>query len=220
MIQNGNTSDSPSDWQGDLDRGDLLEANVPPEPFTLFGAWYKAAQGCGLREPKAMTLATVDPDGGPSARIVLLKGFDAAGFRFYTNYESRKGVALAANPRAALVFWWEPLERQVRVTGRVARLDPAASDAYFARRARASQLGVHASRQSRHLSGRGELEQLMSEAETRFADRDVPRPPYWGGYVLAPDTVEFWQARRNRLHDRLRYGRDEQDEWLVERLSP
>jgi pyridoxamine 5'-phosphate oxidase len=213
-------SDQPSSWQGDLDRNDLLESRVPSDPFELFADWYAAARGCGLREPKAMTLATVDPDGAPAARIVLLKGFDTAGFRFYTNYASRKGTALAADPRAALVFWWEPLERQVRITGRAARLDAAASDDYFARRARASQLGVHASAQSRRLSGRAELEQRLAEVESHFAEREIPRPPYWGGYVLAPETIEFWQARHSRLHDRLRYYQDGYDNWRIERLAP
>ncbi|HET7313219.1 pyridoxamine 5'-phosphate oxidase [Salinisphaera sp.] len=213
-------SDQPSVWQGDLDRDDLVEAHAPADPFALFADWYGAAAACGLREPTAMTLATVDPDGTPSARIVLLKGFDAHGFRFYTNYESRKGAALAANPRAALVFWWEPIERQVRVTGRVARLDTATSDAYFARRSRGSRLGAHASPQSRRLADRAELEQRLADAEARFADREVPRPAHWGGYVVMPEAIEFWQARRSRLHDRLRYVRDEPGPWRIERLSP
>lgn len=213
-------SDQPSTWQGDLDRADLIEANVPPDPLALFADWYEAAAGCGLREPTAMTLATVDPDGTPSARIVLLKGFDDAGFRFYTNYESRKGAALAANPQAALVFWWEPIERQVRVTGPVTRLDPAVSDAYFERRSRGSRLGAHASPQSRPLAGRAELEQRLAEAEARFREREVPRPGHWGGYLVSPEAIEFWQARRSRLHDRLRYVRDEQAGWRLQRLAP
>lgn len=213
-------TDQPSAWQGDLDRHDLVETKVPADPLTLFATWYSQAQDCGLREPAAMTLATVDPDGWPSARIVLLKGFDAAGFRFYTNYKSRKGTALSVNPQAALVFWWEPLERQVRITGHVVRLDPAASDRYFARRARASQLGVYASAQSQQLAGRTELEQRLTEAEARYADHDIPRPAHWGGYIAVPETIEFWQARRSRLHDRLRYYRDEHNTWRIERLSP
>lgn len=213
-------SDEPSAWQGDLDRNDLIEADAPADPLALFADWYGEAADCGLREPTAMTLATVDPDGTPSARIVLLKGFDHAGFRFYTNYRSRKGAALAANPHAALVFWWEPIERQVRVTGPVTKLASAASDAYFERRSRGSRLGAHASTQSRRLAGRAELEQHLAEAEARFADRDVPRPAHWGGYLVAPETIEFWQARRSRLHDRLRYVRDGQENWRIERLAP
>lgn len=213
-------SDRPGAWQGDLDRGDLIEANAPADPLVLFADWFAAAMDCGLREPTAMTLATVDPDGSPSARIVLLKGFDAHGFRFYTHYASRKGAALTANPRAALVFWWEPLERQVRVTGRVARLDAAVSDAYFARRSRGSRLGAHASAQSQPLAGRGELEWHLADVEAHFAERDVPRPAHWGGYVVTPETIEFWQARRSRLHDRLRYARDKNHGWRLERLAP
>lgn len=213
-------SDQPSAWQGDLDRDDLVESNVPADPLALFADWYAAAAGCGLREPTAMTLATVDPDGMPSARIVLLKGFDDAGFRFYTNYQSQKGAALAANPHAALVFWWEPIERQVRVTGPVSKLDPTASDAYFERRSRDSRLGAHASPQSQRLADRAELEQRLTDVETRFADREVPRPEHWGGYLVAPEAIEFWQARRSRLHDRLRYVRDESGGWRIERLSP
>lgn len=213
-------SDQPSAWQGDLDRPDLVETSAPADPLALFADWYAVAADCGLREPNAMTLATVDPDGTPSARIVLLKGFDTHGFRFYTNYESRKGAALAAHPHAALVFWWEPIERQVRITGPVTRLDAAASDAYFARRSRGSRLGAHASPQGRVLAGRAELEQRLADAEARFAGCDVPRPAHWGGYAVMPEAIEFWQARRSRLHDRLRYVRDGQKAWRIERLSP
>lgn len=214
-------NDQPGAWQGDLDRDDLVESRAPEDPLALFADWYAAAGECGLREPTAMTLATVDPDGAPSARIVLLKGFDRDGFRFYSNYESAKGRALAAHPRAALVFWWEPLERQVRITGAVHQLDAATSDAYFARRTRGSRLGAHASPQSRPLADRAELERRLTEAEWRFADREVPRPAHWGGYALVPAYFEFWQARRNRLHDRLRYARRQSGEgWQIERLAP
>ncbi|ROO26937.1 pyridoxamine 5'-phosphate oxidase [Salinisphaera orenii MK-B5] len=212
-------SDAPSAWQGDLDRDDLNEDAVPAHPLALFGHWYEAARGCGLKEPSAMTLATIDPDGRPSARIVLLKGFDADGFRFYTNYESRKGAALAVHPDAALVFWWEPIERQVRVTGTVHKLGPEDADAYFARRARISRIGAHASPQSEVIPGRAELDQRLSRAEAQFEGRDVPRPPHWGGYALVADSIEFWQARHGRLHDRLRYRRDN-DAWALERLAP
>ncbi len=215
-------SDAPGRWQGVLDRDDLIEANAPAEPLALFDAWYTAALEADTIEPSAMTLATVDPDGRPSARIVLLKGFDAAGFRFYTNYESRKGAALAAHPAAALVFWWEALERQVRTNGDVRPLAPEEPDAYYARRSRDSQIGAHASLQSQVLSGRAELDARMADARARYADAAVPRPRHWGGYRLWPRAIEFWQARRSRLHDRLRYVRAPADTqgWIIERLSP
>ena len=212
-------ADAPSAWQGELDRSDLIEANAPADPLALFADWYSDAQDCGLKETTAMTLATVDADGRPSARIVLLKGFDERGFRFYTNYESAKGQALAANPEAALVFWWEPLERQVRIQGHVTKLAADESDAYFARRSRGSRLGAHASAQSRRLADRADLERQVADTEARFEGADVPRPAHWGGYVVAPRQIEFWQARRSRLHDRLRYIKT-QDDWQIERLSP
>ncbi|ERJ18760.1 Pyridoxine-pyridoxamine 5'-phosphate oxidase protein [Salinisphaera shabanensis E1L3A] len=213
------TDDAPSPWQGALDRRDLIEENAPVDPLALFDDWYGLAQQAAMVEPTAMTLATVDASGRPSARIVLLKGFDADGFRFYTNYLSRKGEALAAHPQAALVFWWESLERQIRIEGRVHKLDASASDAYFARRSRGSRLGAHASPQSRVIADRAELEQRVVDAEARFAEQEVPRPEHWGGYALVPDMFEFWQARRSRLHDRLRYQRSGEN-WQIDRLSP
>ncbi|MES1929151.1 pyridoxine/pyridoxamine 5'-phosphate oxidase [Salinisphaera dokdonensis CL-ES53] len=212
-------SDAPSGWQGRLDRRDLVKENAPADPLVLFANWYAAAQQADMIEPTAMTLATADGNGRPSARIVLLKGFDAQGFRFYTNYESRKGEALAANPQAALVFWWEPLERQIRIEGSVRKLDAELSDAYFARRSRGSRLGAHASPQSRVIANRDELEQRVQDVEARFADRDVERPVHWGGYALVPEMMEFWQARRSRLHDRLCYQRSGAD-WQIDRLAP
>lgn len=212
-------ADRPSAWQGELDRDDLTEQNAPANPLALFSDWYAEAQTHGMIEPTAMTLATVDDDGAPSARIVLLKGADDRGFRFYSNYHSRKGQALAANPAAALVFWWEASERQVRVTGQVSKLPATESDAYFANRSRGSQLGAHASPQSQILSNRTMLSERLADAERHFADQAIQRPEHWGGYILTPQSIEFWQARRSRLHDRLRYRRHN-DVWQIERLAP
>jgi pyridoxamine 5'-phosphate oxidase len=167
-----------------------------------------------------MTLATADADGFPTARVVLLKAVDGRGFQFFTNYESRKGAELAANPRAALAFLWIPLERQVRVRGTVERLTAEESDAYFATRPRGSQIGAWASRQSQPLERRGLLEQRWSDLEQMYAGREVPRPPHWGGYRVRPLEIEFWQGRENRLHDRLRYAAVPGGGWRVERLAP
>ena len=166
-----------------------------------------------------MTLATATPDGRPSARVVLLKGFDERGFVFYTNYEGRKSTEIEANPRAALVFYWGELERQVRVEGRVSRVPDEESDAYFAERPRGSQLGAWASEQSRPVRDRGALEERLRELEGEYGGREVPRPPFWGGYRVEPETMEFWQGRENRLHDRLRYHRAG-ELWRRERLQP
>jgi pyridoxamine 5'-phosphate oxidase len=166
-----------------------------------------------------MTLATATPDGRPSARVVLLKGFDERGFVFYTNYEGRKSRELEANPRAALLFYWGELERQVRVEGRVSRVPDRESDAYFAGRPRGSQLGAWASEQSRPVRDRGALERRLRELEGEYEGREVPRPAFWGGYRVVPETMEFWQGRENRLHDRLRYRRAEGG-WKIERLQP
>jgi pyridoxamine 5'-phosphate oxidase len=198
----------------------LTLEDLDPDPFRQFTVWLEQAGAAGLREPNAMTLATATRDGVPSARMVLLKGVDASGFVFYSNYESRKGEELAANARAALVFCWIDLERQVRVEGRVERLSPPESDAYFATRPLGSQLGAWASRQSTVIPGREVLEQRMKELAARFAGTPVPRPPYWGGFRVVPAAIEFWQGRENRLHDRLRYRRAEAGAWQIERLSP
>jgi pyridoxamine 5'-phosphate oxidase len=197
-----------------LDRADL-----PDEPFSLFERWWAQAREAGSAEPAAMTLATATPDGAPWARTVLLRGFDDRGFAFYTNYESRKGRELAANPRASLLFHWPELGRQVLVGGDVARVPAEESDAYFAGRPRESRLGAWASAQGRPLRDREQLEAQLREVEERFPGEDVPRPEFWGGFRLVPRSIEFWQSGEFRLHDRFVYVRDG-DGWTITRLSP
>ena len=188
-------------------------------PFELFAAWYGEAQGCGLKEPSAVTLATADAEGRPSARMVLLKSADRAGFVFYTNRESRKGRQMQANPFAALCFHWMPLVRQVRVEGRVEPVSDAEADVYFATRARDSQIGAWASKQSQPLEGRFELERRIAKYALKFGVGTVPRPDFWSGYCLIPERIEFWQQGFARLHDRLVYHRAG-DGWTTERLFP
>lgn len=198
----------------------LTESDLLDDPIELFRRWFADAQAAQMPQPDAMTLATVAADGRPSARIVLLKGVDARGFQFFTNYESRKAGELAADPRAALAFVWIPMFRQVRVSGDVVRLDAAESDAYFATRPRGSQIGAWASQQSRELADREALEARVGELDERFAGGDVPRPPHWGGYLLEPREIEFWQGRENRLHDRFLYARAADGGWNRARLQP
>ncbi len=198
----------------------LRETEVVEEPFGQFAAWMTAALDAGLAFPNAMTLATASPDGHPSARIVLLKGFDERGFVFFSNYESTKGRELASNPRAALVFYWFELERQVRITGVVDQLAGRESDEYFASRPVGSRVSTWASRQSEVIGDRSALELAAAEVRSRYPAGDIPRPPNWGGYRLVPNDVEFWQGRADRLHDRLRYRRTGDGDWLLERLSP
>jgi pyridoxamine 5'-phosphate oxidase len=192
--------------------------DLDPDPVTQFGRWFADAQAAGVPEPEAMALAT-SAGGTPSVRFVLLKGVDERGFAFYTNYNSRKGRELDANPLASLVFRWWALERQVRVGGRVRMVDPEESDAYFATRPRGAQLGAWASPQSEVLADREELEAQLAEVTARFDGREVPRPAWWGGYRVEPAEIEFWQGRPDRLHDRLRYER-ERTGWRIDRLSP
>lgn len=197
----------------------LSERNFHADPIQQFRKWFRAVERAGLPEPNAMTLATAGRDSHPSARMVLLKGVDERGFLFYTNYESRKGRELAANPRAALVFYWHGVNRQVRVTGRVSKLPSAESDVYFASRPRGSRLAAMASRQSGIIGSRGALEARYQELSTRYPNDGPPRPINWGGYCVHPDEIEFWQQGPNRLHDRLRY-RKSRGAWILERLSP
>ncbi|HEY1791972.1 MAG TPA: pyridoxamine 5'-phosphate oxidase [Opitutaceae bacterium] len=197
----------------------LLEKDLAKDPFRQFEKWFQEAEAARIQEPNAAILATAAKDGRPSARMVLLKGVDGRGFVFYTNYESRKGRELEANPRAAFLFPWVVLERQVIVEGPVTRVSREESGAYFHSRPRASQLAAWASAQSTLLSGRDALEASMKAAEGKYSGATAPLPPNWGGYRIAPETVEFWQGRRSRLHDRLRYRRDGTN-WVVERLAP
>ncbi|MGI8649904.1 MAG: pyridoxamine 5'-phosphate oxidase [Rubrobacter sp.] len=206
----------------DYTRGGLSEDDLAPEPVEQFGRWLDDAFSAGLDEPYAMTLATAMPDGTPSARVVLLRGYDERGFVFYSNYEGRKGLELEENPKAALVFYWGDLERQVRVEGEVERVSDDESDAYFASRPRGSRIGAWASEQSRDLKRRETLEARVAEVEERFPD-EVPRPPFWGGYRVVPLWVEFWQGRESRLHDRLVYRRSSSGKgtgWSISRLQP
>jgi pyridoxamine 5'-phosphate oxidase len=198
----------------------LDEAQLDPDPIAQFTAWMSDAIAAGLHEPNAMLLATASPAAAPSARLVLLKGVDRDGFRFFTNYRSRKAEELAANPRCALVFPWHPLQRQVRVEGRAQRLSGADSAAYFASRPRGAQLGAWASPQSAPVPDRAFLESRYAQASERWSDdAGVPLPPHWGGYRVAPESVEFWQGRASRMHDRLRYRRTPSG-WAVDRLAP
>jgi pyridoxamine 5'-phosphate oxidase len=197
----------------------LLEADADADPLRQFGRWYEQARGAGLFEPTAMALATADAGGSPSLRMVLLKDYDAQGFVFYSNYASRKGTDLAANPRAALLWWWDRLERQVRIEGTVEKLGRAESEIYFHSRPRGAQLSALASPQSRVVPDRRSLEQKAAQLAEQYTGKDVPLPPDWGGYRVRPDCFEFWQGRQDRLHDRLRY-RNEAGAWRIERLGP
>lgn len=199
----------------------LAEADALADPFAQFQAWFAEVLETDRHDPTAMTLATADRDGRPSARIVLLKGYDERGFVFYTNYGSRKGRELEENPRAALVFYWPDFDRQVRVEGTVERASREESEEYFRSRPRGSRLGAWASAQSAVIAGREELERRLREVEEQFpAGGDVPVPDFWGGYRVRPGVIEFWQGRPSRLHDRLRYTRLPEGGWKIERLSP
>ncbi len=205
----------------DYRRGGLADEPYETNPIALFGSWMKEAQAAHLKEPNAMTLSTATREGRPSGRIVLLKELTENGFVFYTNYTSRKGQEIKTNPFASLTFYWGELERQVRVEGRVEQVAREKSEAYFQTRPKGSRLGALASHQSERLPSRRPLESRLLELENEYADTDhVPAPEWWGGYCVAPEAIEFWQGRTNRLHDRLLYRRKGEEEWAIERLSP
>jgi pyridoxamine 5'-phosphate oxidase len=197
----------------------LDKADVDPDPIVQFQEWFEKVIDADLHEPNAMIVSTASTDGKPSARTVLLKGYDERGFVFYTNYEGRKANEIEANPMCALLFYWGELERQVRIEGRASRLSGDESDAYFEGRPRGSRLGAWASEQSRPVEDRSVLEERVKALEAQYEGREIPRPPFWGGYRVEPDTIEFWQGRENRLHDRLVYRRED-GAWRIERLQP
>jgi len=208
----------PAHLRQNYDAGALDEAAADGDPFRQFAKWFEEALASEIMEPNAMALATVDAEGRPGNRMVLLKGMDGASFLFFTNYESRKASDLAANPRAALLFWWDRQHRQVRIEGRVEEVSAAESDAYFHSRPYSSRIGAAASPQSRVVDSRETLEARFRSLEEAFPD-EPPRPDHWGGYRLLPDRFEFWQVRESRLHDRLAYQPDG-DSWKIERLAP
>ncbi|MBR8298087.1 pyridoxamine 5'-phosphate oxidase [Burkholderia cenocepacia] len=210
-----------ADLRINYSRASLDEADAAPDPFAQFDRWFKEALAAQLPEPNTMTLATVGADGRPSARIVLIKGVDERGFVFFTNYESRKGHDLAVHPQAALLFYWIELERQVRIEGRIEKTSEEESDRYFASRPLGSRIGAWASEQSAVIDSRATLEAREKAVSERYGD-NPPRPPHWGGYRLVPDSIEFWQGRPSRLHDRLLYTRDAAaaPRWTISRLSP
>jgi pyridoxamine 5'-phosphate oxidase len=210
---------SLADLRKDYSMSGLVEKDLLKDPFRQFQKWFGEAEAAKIPEPNAMVLATASRDGRPSSRVVLLKAIDGRGFVFFTNYDSRKGRDLEANARASLLFAWIAIERQVEVIGTVTKSAPEEIAAYFHSRPHASQIGAWASAQSSIVSGRAALEESFKAIEKKYAGQEVPMPPHWGGYRVSPETVEFWQGRRSRLHDRLRYRR-EKDSWIVERLAP
>lgn len=215
-----NESVAIADMRQDYRGQPLLEVDIDPDPMRQFQIWFAQAVEADLPDPNGMTLATVTPEGKPAARVVLLKGCDAQGFVFYTNYDSRKGQELAQTPWASLVFWWSELARQVRIEGTVSKVSTAEADAYFQSRPRGSQLGAWVSEQSQRIRDRAILEQRLQHLTHQYQDQPIPRPSHWGGYCLSPTLIEFWQGRPNRLHDRLCYRLTPQSEWEIERLAP
>lgn len=209
------------DMRQDYRYGLLTEDSVSKDPIEQFNLWFRQAEEAGIREPNAMTLATATTDGKPSARIVLMKGISTAGIQFYTNYDSRKGQELIANPKAALLFFWHDTERQVRLEGIVHKMTEEASDAYFDTRPVGSRIGAIASPQSQVIQGRTTLEEKVKMLEDRYLNSEhIPRPENWGGFILEPERFEFWQGRTNRLHDRIVYIKQADENWKIERLAP
>ena len=212
--------ESIENLRNDYRSASLSEKDVAADPISQFAKWFAEALDGELYEPNAMTLATATHDGKPSARILLLKGFDKTGFTFYTNYLSRKGKEISRNPAASMVFFWAELERQVRIEGTIEKVSKEESEKYFHSRPKESQVGAIASQQSQELKGREPLENSWNELLEKFADKEVPKPAYWGGYVLKPQVVEFWQGRPGRLHDRIVYKRSDKNSWKIVRLAP
>jgi len=211
---------SLADQRRDYNLSGLSEEDLASDPFRQFEQWFQEAEAARIPEPNAMVCSLADRNGRPSSRTVLLKGIDGRGFVFFSNYESRKGRELAENPRASLLFPWIAQERQVIVEGSVKKLSREESDAYFHSRPQASQLAAWASPQSAVIAGRSVLDEAMRTLEKKYAGQKVPVPPYWGGYRVQPDTLEFWQGRHGRLHDRLRYRREQNGDWAIDRLAP
>ncbi|MDR8393545.1 pyridoxamine 5'-phosphate oxidase [Aliifodinibius sp. S!AR15-10] len=221
MVDAKSNSERVEALRREYKRDGISEESVQQNPLDQFTIWFEDALNTDMTDANAMTLATSTSDGKPSSRIVLLKGFDEEGFRFYTNYDSRKGKELSENPHAALCFYWPALERQVRIEGTVSKLSREQSASYFRSRPRDSQIGAWASQQSSRLKDREELEANFEELKQKFKDQEVPLPDFWGGYTLLPEAVEFWQGRTGRLHDRILYIRPSKDqEWEIQRLNP
>jgi pyridoxamine 5'-phosphate oxidase len=209
-----------ADLRKEYMRETLSEHDVDRDPFQQFGKWWTEALESGIEEANAMTLATATPEGLPTARIVLIKGYDRNGFVFFTNYESRKGKELLENPHACLLFFWSALERQVRIEGICEKVSEEESDNYFHSRPEGSRIGAWVSPQSQVIGGREVLDEKLNEITAQYSDGAIPRPPHWGGYVVVPRVIEFWQGRPSRLHDRIRYSLDASGTWKIERLAP